>query len=79
MAENIKITSDLFNSVIVSMDNHHKSYTFRHNGNEPEYQQDMENILKDIDLALEHGDDYVMVDESIMKGLVEQGLFKEVV
>ena len=79
MPEYIKITSDMFNSVTKSLNKHYESYTFQHNGKEPEYQQDMENILTDIMLANENNDDCVKVEENIMKGLVEQGVFKEVV
>lgn len=79
MSENIKITSDLFNATVKSMKAHHDSYVFQHNGNPPEYQQDMENILSDISVAYENGDDYITVSVNVLEGLVEQGLFKEIV
>ena len=79
MTEYIKITSDMFNEVVKSMNDHYKSYTFRHNGNVPEYQQDMEDILTDIQIANEKGEGYVVVKESVIKGLHEQGIFKGVV
>lgn len=79
MLEEIKITSDMFNAVLKGLNNHHKSYTFRHNGSEPAYQQDMEDILTDISIAIESNKEYITVDQNVMKGLVEQGVnFQEV-
>lgn len=79
MAEYIEITSDLFSDVVATMNNHYEKFTFRNNGLEPEYQQDMENILMDITIASERGDDSIKVEESVMVGLSEMGVFEEVV
>lgn len=74
----IKITSDLFSAVTNSMNSYYESFVFRYNGVESPYQQDMENILTDILLASENGKDYITVDENVMKGLCEVGVFKGV-
>lgn len=79
MAEYIEITSDLFNDVVLKMDKHHNSYVFQNNGKEPSYQEDMDYILTEIRIADENGDDSIKVEESVMVGLSEMGVFEEVV